>query len=147
MSPVDDGGGRFDVVDGRPDFDTVYTRCPTCGVVAAAGSADYPLTAGGDADLSGEIRLTCAPAGHRYTVTSAAFFARDAVRTCARPGCGTTFACPAEADEVVCPTCRLYQPGPFLHADDRRRDYVRRVHHDYLDDVRARLHRPYGDPQ
>lgn len=37
----------FELVDGRPDFDTVYTRCPSCGVVAAAGSATYPVTVPG----------------------------------------------------------------------------------------------------
>ncbi|MEH1124772.1 hypothetical protein [Micromonospora sp. CPCC 206061] len=136
----------YEFVDGCPDFDTVYTRCPTCGVVAASGSATYRVTPTGDLDPTNEIRLMCTPAGHPYTVTTAAFLARDAVRTCCREECRTTFACPAEADEVVCPGCRLHQPGPFLNADPARADYVNRVHAEWMDDVRARLRRLRGQP-
>jgi hypothetical protein len=131
----------YDIVDGHPDCDTIYTRCPTCGVVSTPGSTDHRLTPTGELDPDDEIRMSCTPAGHPYTVTTAAFLPRDAVRTCR---CGTSFPCPAEADEVVCPACRLHQPGPFLDADPGRRDYVDRVHADYMDGVRARLRRLRG---
>jgi hypothetical protein len=134
----------YDTIEGWPDFDTVYTRCPACGVVGTSSSADYLLTEAGELDPGYEIELTCLQADHRYKVTTAAFLPRDAVRTCARSGCGATFSCPAEADKVVCPVCRLHQPGPFLDADPARRDYVARVHADYMDDVRARLRRLGG---
>ncbi len=130
--------------EGRPDFDTVYTRCPACGVVAASSSASYRLTGDGGLDPTFPIELTCWQAGHRYTVTSAAFLPRDAQRVCARPSCGATFACPAQADEVTCPACRLLQPGPFL--TPARSDHVRQVRADYADTVRALLHPPGGRP-
>jgi hypothetical protein len=136
----------YDIIEDRPDFDTVYTRCPGCGVVGTSSSADYLLTDTGELDPAYEIELTCMQAGHPYKVTTAAFLPRDAVRTCARSGCGTTFPCQAEADEVVCPVCRLHQPGPFLGADPERRDYVARVHADFMDDVRARLRRLGDQP-
>lgn len=133
----------YNTIEGHPDFDTVYTRCSACGVVGTSSSADYLLTDVGELDPQYEIELVCMQADHRYKVTTAAFLPRDAVRTCARSACSTTFPCPTEADEVVCPVCRLHQPGPFLNAAPGRRDYVRRVHADYMDDVRAR-HRRLG---
>jgi hypothetical protein len=129
----------YDLDEHGPDFDTVYTRCPTCGVVAAAGGATFPVTATGEFDPSTTIRLTCVQAGHPYTVTIAAFLPRDAVRTCSRKDCGATFPCPAEADQVVCPVCRLHQAGPFLNADPARGAYVNQVYADWLDGVRERL--------
>jgi hypothetical protein len=141
----------YDVVEGRPALATVYTRCPTCGVIAAVGGAEYRLTSTGEAaweqDPAEEIRLTCAQAGHPYTVTTQAFLARDAVRTCGRKGCDAVFPCPAVADQVVCPACHLHQPGPFLHADPERGAYVDQVHADWMDDVRARLRRLRGGDQ
>lgn len=134
--------GAYDVDErGCPDMDTMYTRCPVCGVVASAGSADYALTADGQLDTNREIRLTCVQAGHPYLVTAAQFLARDAVRTCSRADCGMTFGCPAEADQVCCPHCHLYQPGPFLNADPTRGAYVDQVRADWADDVRERLRR------
>lgn len=127
----------YDLVNGWPDFDTVYTRCPQCGVVAAAGSADHRLTDTGVLDPADDIRLTCSPGGHRYTVTTAAFLVRDAAGTCVR--CSATFPCPAEADEVVCPACRLHQPGPFLEADPGRGAYVAQVHGDFAAGAQQRL--------
>lgn len=132
----------FDLYDGRPDFDTVYTRCEVCGIVGTPCGADYPIGADGGPAPGATITLTCTPAGHRYQVTTEAFLARAAVRTCSRAGCHTVIACPVEADQVVCPTCRLHQPGPFL--DDDRRRYVHQVHADYSADVRARLRRLRG---
>ncbi len=70
---------------------------------------------------------------HRERLTKGAAARRDAVRTCSRSGCGTTFPTPAEAGEVACPACRLHQPGPFLGADDERRNYAALVHADYYD--------------
>jgi hypothetical protein len=63
----------YDIIEDRPDFDTVYTRCPGCGVVGTSSSADYLLTDSGELDPAYEIELTCMQAGHRYKVTTAAF--------------------------------------------------------------------------
>jgi DNA-directed RNA polymerase subunit RPC12/RpoP len=127
----------YDLVDGLPDFDTVYTRCPTCGVIAAAGSADHRLTVTGELDPADDIRLSCRPGAHRYSVTTAVFLGRDAVGSCVR--CSATFPCPAEADEVVCPECRLHQPGPFLDADPARGAYVAQVHGAFAARAQQRL--------
>ena len=131
----------FDVVQGRPDFDTVYTRCPACGVVAACGGVDYVLTDAGGMDSAHPVKISCVLAGHPYAVYSSAFLARDATRTCSRPSCGATFAVPATADEVVCPHCRLHQPGPFIGADKHRTAYVDGVYTQHMDTLRARLRR------
>lgn len=37
--------------------------------------------------------------------------------------------------------CRLHQPGPFLGADDQRRNYVGQVHADYMTGVLDQLRR------
>lgn len=134
----------FDLYEGRPDFDTVYTRCPGCGIVGTPSGVDYPIDADGDPVPGARITLTCTPAGHTYQVTTTAFLVRDTVRACSRAGCRTVIPCPAEADQVVCPTCRLHQPGPFLNLDDDRRRYVHQVHAGHSADVRARLRQLRG---
>lgn len=117
-----DAAPAYDVIDGQPDLDTVYTRCPICGVVAAVGKTS-PVVAGdveGDPAAPGwQVELTCLLAGHRSIVTAASALARNGVKTCARPSCGKTFPVPADAEEVICPTCRLRQPGP---SRSQRRD-------------------------
>jgi hypothetical protein len=122
----------YDIIEDHPDFDTVYTHCPGCGVVGTSSSADYLLTDSGELDPAHEIELTCMQAGHRYKVPTTAFLPRDAVRTCARSGCGTTFPCPAEADEVVCPglpaTPARPIPGCRSRAAKLRRPGPRRLH-------------------
>jgi hypothetical protein len=108
----------YDAIDGRPDLDTVYTRCPICGVVAAVGRAAHIVE--GDPTAPGwQVDQTCLSAGHRSIVTAASALARDGVKTCARPSCGKTFPVPADAEEVICPICRLRQPGP---SRSQRRD-------------------------
>ena len=129
----------FDVFgNGRPDFDTVYSRCVVCGLVGTCKSADYPLTDVGEYDPGREIRLTCSVGGHRYTITGEAVLQRDAVRLCGRDGCDTVIACPATADEVVCPVCRLHQDGPFLDLDSDRRGYIVRVRSAFAAEAHAR---------
>lgn len=78
-------------------------------------------------------------------MTTAAILARDSIRTCSRPGCGTAIACPAEADGVVCPVCYLHQPGPFLDADQARSNYVRQVHTEHAQHLQGRLRRARGE--
>lgn len=111
IRPMNASAG-FDILDGSPDLDTVYTRCPTCGVVAPAAEATYVTPAQRDLAAGAQIELTCIIAGHRYLVTVASVLARDGAKTCSRPSCGNTFPVPVDADEVVCPGCRLRQPGP-----------------------------------
>jgi hypothetical protein len=137
-----DQAPAFDVIEGRPDFDTVYTRCPACDAVAACGSVDYVLTADGQMDLAHPVEISCVIAGHHYAVYTGAFLARDATRTCSRPSCAATFAVPAIADEVVCPHCRLHQPGPFIATDDHRTAYVDGVYAEHANTIRERLRRP-----
>jgi hypothetical protein len=50
-----------------------------------------------------------------------------------------TFAVPAAADEVVCPGCRLHQPGPATVADPQRAAAVDRIRTAHLAAVQARL--------
>ncbi len=128
----------YDRVDGRPDFDTVYTRCPRCGVVATGG-ATYQPAPDGDIDPSRDLELTCQLAGHRYTAPVAAILPRDATSTCRRPGCGHTYPVPAGADEVVCPACRLHQDGPARTTNPGRREHHRQIYGAYMDGVRAQL--------
>jgi hypothetical protein len=137
---------RYDVdASGQPDFDTLYTRCPSCGLVATSSYANYTLTPDGDLDPAHPIALTCPVGGHPYTVTMSAVLDRDTVRTCARQGCDMVIACPSAADQVVCPDCRLHQPGPFLALDPERVDYVDQVEDDFDARVRARLRRARGE--
>jgi hypothetical protein len=120
---------RFqDRPDGGLDIDTVYTRCPQCAIVATSTGVDYALTPAGGFDPGRPAAFTCLAGGHRYTTLVADFLPHDARCRCVR--CQIWFAVPAAADQVVCPSCRLYQDGPFLHPDDTRRGV--------LDDVRAR---------
>jgi hypothetical protein len=132
----------YDLHDGYPDMDSIYTRCPSCGIVAPAGSVSFGRTDEDAVDPDEPLLLACIPAAHRYTVTTSAFLARDAVRVCR---CGTAVPCPAEADQIVCTSCHLQQPGPFLDLDPDRRDYVHRVHRDYLRNVRSQLRRLRDD--
>ncbi|WP_089255532.1 hypothetical protein [Asanoa hainanensis] len=100
--------------DGGLDIDTVYTRCPQCGIVATSTGVDYAITAGGDFDPGEPVELAC-PALHHYRVTVADFLPRDASCFCVR--CGSPIVVPATADQVVCLTCRLYQDGPARPTD------------------------------
>jgi DNA-directed RNA polymerase subunit RPC12/RpoP len=128
----------FDLVNGRPVSATIYTRCPACGVVAAAGSLDYALTGpDGAMDQERPVEIGCSLAGHHYTAHVEDFLARDAVRTCSRARCAHTFAVPAVADEVVCPQCRLHQAGPFSAVDDERTAYVAGVFTEFADNARG----------
>lgn len=111
IGPMSASAG-FDILDGMPDLDTVYTRCPTCGVVATAAQATYVAPAHPGLTPGWQIELTCIIAGHSYVATASSVLARDGAKTCSRPSCGTTFPVPADADEVVCTGCRLHQPGP-----------------------------------
>ncbi len=102
----------YDILDGLPDLATVYTRCPACGVVSAARRARSVAPPPGGSGAGWQVEVTCATAGHHYLVTAGSVLPRDGVKICSRPSCGSTFAVPADADEVVCPGCRLHQPGP-----------------------------------
>ena len=128
--------------DGGLDIHTVYTRCPTCQVVATSTGVDYALTPDGGFDPMQPIKLSCIAGAHRYTATVDEFLIHDAPCTCRR--CGVVFAAPAAADQVVCPGCRLYQDGPFLDAVSGRRAEIDATRREYLAAVRARLaaHRP-----
>ena len=131
--------------DGGLDIDTVYTRCPQCSIVATSTGVSYVLTADGGFDDTQPIELSCIAAGHRYAVTAADFLPHDACGSCVR--CATVFAVPATADQVVCPSCRLYQDAPFLHLDDQRRGQLDGTRQQYLDKIRTVLgHPPHPDP-
>ena len=134
----------IDIVNGKPDFDTAYTRCPVCSVVGACGSVEYALTSTWDWDQQQPVVIKCVMAAHTYSAYAEAFLLRDAVRVCSRPTCRATFAVPAIADQVICPQCRLYQPGPFIAVDDDRVTYVDGVQAEYDATVRARLNRRRG---
>lgn len=119
------------------DIDTVYTRCPQCGIVATSTGVSYAITADGGLDPAHPLEITCNAVGHRYSAAFIDLLAHDATATCVR--CDTVFAVPAVADQVVCPSCRLYQDGPFLHADDSRRAELDRTRQAHLAQIRAAL--------
>jgi hypothetical protein len=56
----------YDIIEGHPDFDTVYTRCPRCGVVGTSSSADYLRTDAGELDP--HTRSVPRPAGPALAV-------------------------------------------------------------------------------
>lgn len=123
--------------DGRPLFSTVYVRCPRCGVIAPPGSGEYRVARDGEM-VPGPFKVSCAFDGHWHEVSPAEILPRDAVATCQRPGCGTTFPVPSAADQIACTVCRLHQDGPGLGAGGRR-DQVRAVYRAHAADQRARL--------
>ena len=130
--------------DGRLDFDALFSRCPSCGFVAASSASICVVGPDHTPDLSQPIRLSCGLCAREATVTAAAFLARDAVRRCGRVGCETDIACPADADEVVCLVCRMHQPGPHVSAD--RRAWLDRMRADYLAGVHALMRARRGRP-
>jgi hypothetical protein len=121
---------RYELTDGRPDVDTLYTRCPECTVIAPIGSVVYHLGEGRDLDPAAPITITCLLAGHRYRITAAAVLARDATTDCNY--CGNTFAIPANADEVVCLACRAHHDGPGRRADPVRAEQQHQQHAAWL---------------
>ena len=133
---------RYQVrADGKGlDIDTVYSRCPRCSVVATSTGVSYAITTDGGFDPAHPLEVTCNAAGHRYSVTVAELLGHDATAHCVR--CGAGFAVPSVADQVVCPSCRLYQDAPFLHADDTRRAQLDRTRQAYYAQIRAVLGHP-----
>jgi hypothetical protein len=129
---------------GRLDFDALFTRCPSCGFVAASGSSICVVAPDGSPDLTQPIRLSCGLCAREAEVTPAVFLTRDAVRRCGRVGCDTDIACPASADEVICLICRMHQPGPHVDAD--RRAWLDRMRADYLAGVHALMRARRGQP-
>lgn len=130
---------RYQVrADGKGlDIDTVYSRCPQCSFVAASTGVSYAITAEGAFDPAHPLDVTCNAAGHRYSVAAAELLPHDATAHCVR--CGTSFAVPSVADQVVCPSCRLYQDAPLLHADDARRAELDRTRQAYYAHIRTVL--------
>jgi DNA-directed RNA polymerase subunit RPC12/RpoP len=123
--------------DGRPDTTTVYLRCPYCRVLAVPLGLTYSPAGAGGISSDHPIEATCGVCAADHDTTTAAIVARDADRACAR--CRLTFAVPIAADEVVCPGCRLDQPGPATLADPQRAAVVDRIRTAYLAAVQARL--------
>jgi DNA-directed RNA polymerase subunit RPC12/RpoP len=119
---------RFDLDDrGVPVQDTMYARCPTCGLVSSPTSTSYSVKPDGSFIPSTRIETTCTPGQHRFKAAPEDFLARDVDVRCVRPpgsrypaGCTAHFRVPAEADQVSCPECHLYQPGPAAIADPGR---------------------------
>ena len=130
--------------DGYPDVLTVYLRCPYCSVLAVPLGLVYtPGTAGG-IDPCHRVVVTCAVCAADHSTTAATIASRDAERVCAR--CQMKVPVPAGADEVICPACRLHQPGPAALADARRAAAVEQVRADRAVIVRARLRARFGLP-
>jgi DNA-directed RNA polymerase subunit RPC12/RpoP len=123
--------------DGHPDTTTVYLRCPHCRVLTVPLGLTYSPAGAGGISPDHPLEATCGACAADHDTTTAAIVPRDADRICAR--CGLTFAVPAAADEVVCPGCRLHQPGPATLADPQRADVVGRIQTAYLAAVQARL--------
>jgi hypothetical protein len=110
---------------GGIDTDTLYTRCPDCGLIGPAGSAEYTMLPGpaGTPDWSRPVTVGCAFCGHRHAIGQAAVLERDQVATCTRQpdllrpeGCSARTPYPSGAARVCCTTCRLLLRGPDLDA-------------------------------
>lgn len=130
--------------DGRLDVDALYARCPSCGFVSAR-CASYVVTPDGTPDLSQPIRLSCGLCIRDTLVPAVvSFLPRDDVRRCGQRGCDTDIACPAAADEVICLTCRMHQPGPHVDAD--RRAWLDQMRADQLAGVHALMRARRGRP-
>lgn len=127
---------NFDVDERGPLQDTMYFSCPSCGLVSSPTSVSYALTADRLLDPQHPVEATCSPGQHKAAVAVDDFLVRDTEVTCVRrpdplrpDGCQATFAVPARADQVCCPSCGLYQRGPAAKADPARADAVRRAEH------------------
>jgi DNA-directed RNA polymerase subunit RPC12/RpoP len=123
--------------DGHPDTTTVYVRCPHCMVLAVPLGLTYSPADAGGISPDHPIEATCGVCAADHDTTTEAIVPRDADRACAR--CGLTFAVPAAADEVVCPGCRLHQPGPATLADPQRAASFDDIRTARLPAVQARL--------
>jgi hypothetical protein len=123
--------------DGHPDTTTVYVRCPHCLVLAAPLGLTYVPADAGGISPDHPITVTCGVCAADHHTTTAAISSRDAGRACAR--CRLTFPVPAAADEVICPGCRLRQPGPATLADPQRAAIVDGIRLARLPAVEARL--------
>ena len=130
--------------DGYPDVLTIYLRCPYCSVLAVPLGVVYTPGPSGGIDPGHLLVATCALCAADYTTTPAAVRPRDGERRCAR--CDVAVAVPADADEVICPACRLHQPGPAALVDAWRAAAVERVRAGYTGVVRARLRARFGLP-
>ena len=98
-----------------PSLLSLYTRCPSCGLVATPSSADAPLRPDGGIDWAHGVRLRCGLCGHAHTVHEADLLPRTHSYRCVRTQpseCTATSPVPAEVDEAVCAVCGLHNPNP-----------------------------------
>ena len=130
--------------NGCPDVLTVYLRCPYCSVLAVPLGLVYTPGASGGIDPCHRIVATCAVCASDHSTSPAAIQPRDVDRACAR--CDVPVPAPAGADEVVCPACRVHQPGPAALVDARRAATVEQVRAGHAVVARARLRARFGLP-
>lgn len=129
---------------GYPDILTVYLRCPFCTVLTVPLGLAYTPGEAGGIDPEHPVVATCAVCGSTHSASPAAIQRREAERACAC--CGLRVPAPCGADEVICPGCRLPQPGPAVLGDARRAAAVERARAAHTSVMRARLRASVGLP-
>lgn len=131
--------GRWDVVDGRPDFAAVYTVCPVCGAVGTSSGSTYTLTPAGGLDLDRAIELACCLLWHRYTARAMAILPRDTTITCRRPVvAGRSRRRPAPT-RWSARRAGYTSTGPARRGDSVRASAHREAYVVHMDGVRAEL--------
>lgn len=119
---------------------TWYARCPHCGLIAPAGSADYAIhgPANDTVGWSYPARLCCGQCGGRHQVGEADLVDRDTEHTCPRAGCGHVSPVPSGAAEVVCLRCHLFAPGPAVR-DTAVAAHQRQVQTGHIREMQGRV--------